>query len=424
MTYSAYVVKIEKLRKHTNADRLMIATVFGNDVIVGKDVKVGDVMVYFPTDGRLGLEFAEKNNLLRKKDKDGKNTGGYLDPKKRHIRAIKLRGEESDGLLTSLDSLSHFCDINELKVGDKINVLNGVLICEKYIPERNNRTKTHSNNKKKQNKANEFPHFQEHVSTPQLAYNKNKFREGDWCTITLKLHGTSGRTGYVQRDKGGNFIKRFLSKIGVKFKNDYEYVSGTRRVVLDKFDGGYYGNNEFREKWHNFFKGKLKKGETVYYEIVGYVDEDTTIMPKCNNKKMKDEDFLEKYGDTTTFTYGCERGENDIYVYRMTMTGEDGHVIEYPTWLTQYRCEQMGVKHVPVLDTFKFTSIEDLDSRIDKFGDGADPIGKTHIREGVCVRIENRWNFSIFKHKNFPFKVLEGIIKDDGILDIEEEQNL
>ena len=44
--------------------------------------------------------------------------------------------------------------------------------------------------------------------------------------------------------------------------------------------------------------------------------------------------------------------------------------------------------------------------------DGVDPVGKTHVREGVVVRIVNRPKFSAYKVKNFSFKVLEGIISE------------
>lgn len=419
--YSAFVVKIEEVRKHSNADRLQVATIFGNNVIVGLDVKVGDVGLYFPTDGRLGKEFADRNNMVRKKDENGNNIGGYLDPEKRNIRALSLRGEKSDGLYMSLSALNSFTDISKLKVGDKINVLNGIVICEKYIPAPKT-VNTQNKVKKKKKYKNQYPLFTEHVDTVQLAYNKNAFNEGDECTITLKLHGTSARVSNTIRQKD-TILTKLLKKFGF-VKNNYEYISGTRRVVLNDFKGGFYGTNEFRKKWHDYFIGKLHKNETVYFEIVGYTKEQQLIMPICDNKKTGDKEFIKKYGDKTKFTYGCEDGESDIYVYRMTMTNEDGYVVEYPTELARLRCEQMGVKHVPVLDKFTFTSIEDLDKRIDKHGDGVDPIGKTHIREGVIVRIENREKFTALKFKNWDFKLLEGIVKNDGILDIEEEQSI
>ena len=59
------------------------------------------------------------------------------------------------------------------------------------------------------------------------------------------------------------------------------------------------------------------------------------------------------------------------------------------------------------------------------FYDGTDPIGKTHIREGVVVRIINRPKFTAYKHKNFNFKVLEGIIKDTALApDMEQAQEV
>jgi hypothetical protein len=59
------------------------------------------------------------------------------------------------------------------------------------------------------------------------------------------------------------------------------------------------------------------------------------------------------------------------------------------------------------------------------FYDGPDPVGKTHVREGVVIRIINRPKFCAYKHKNFSFKVLEGIAKDLAAApDMEEAQDL
>ena len=127
--------------------------------------KEGDIGIYFPTDGKLGQEYAEANNLVRKKDENGNNIGGYLDPDKRNIKAIKLRGEKSDGLFMPLYSLSPFCNIDELSIGDRITIINGTVICEKYIPRGNRRAGTNGNKKTKKKKVVVFPLFQEHIDT-------------------------------------------------------------------------------------------------------------------------------------------------------------------------------------------------------------------------------------------------------------------
>jgi hypothetical protein len=62
--------------------------------------------------------------------------------------------------------------------------------------------------------------------------------------------------------------------------------------------------------------------------------------------------------------------------------------------------------------------------KVEKYFDGPDPIGKTHIREGVVARIVNRPTIAVYKHKNFSFKVLEGIAKDVADApDMEEAQD-
>lgn len=138
--YNAYVTTIKNLRKHPNADRLQLGECFGNTVCVSMEYTDGQIGVYFPTDGQLSVEFADANNLLRKKDVDGNNIGGYMDPDKRNVTSIRLRGEKSDGLFLPLACLESFGDVSNLKVGDVITTFNGHEICTKYIPRRNTRS--------------------------------------------------------------------------------------------------------------------------------------------------------------------------------------------------------------------------------------------------------------------------------------------
>ena len=442
--YNAYVTTIKNVRKHPNADRLQLGECFGNTVCVDLRYTDNQIGIYFPTDGQLSVEFAEANNLLRKKDENGNNVGGYMDPNKRNVVAIRLRGEKSDGLFLPLTCLESFGDISTLKVGDVINVFNGHEICQKYIPRRNPSRRTSNGNKTRKKKVNIAPLFMEHADTEQLAYNLSAFRPGDEIEITLKMHGTSQRTGYLPIFKGYNpdFWGKIANsvdpnrKLGKLTASLYEtalryatpiyewgYVSGTRRTVLDNYEGGYYGSNEFRKQHSKFFEGKLWKGEEVFYEVVGFTHTGTPIMATGNNKKLNDKEFVKQYGETTTFSYGCDpngndgKPQSDIYVYRMTMANEDGDIIEYTPDFMRYRCEQMGVQTVlPFCRGFIPEDVEDagewVKNLVEQYYDGPDPVGINHIREGVVVRILNRPKFTAYKHKNFSFKVLEGIIKD------------
>lgn len=123
--YNAYVTRIKNLRKHPNADRLQLGECFGNTVCVSLDYVDNQLGLYLPCDGQLSVEFAEANNLLRKKDDAGNNCGGYMDPNKRNVTAIRLRGEKSDGLFLPLTCLETFGDVSTLKEGDVINTFNG-----------------------------------------------------------------------------------------------------------------------------------------------------------------------------------------------------------------------------------------------------------------------------------------------------------
>jgi len=449
--YAAYITRIKNLRKHGNADRLLCGECFGNTVIVGLDTQPNELGIYFPVDGRLGIEYASTNDLLRRKDENGNPAGGYLDPEKRNIKALKLRGEKSDGLFMPLSSLEGFTDISALKEGDTITVLDGLTICEKYVPKKKN-SEPSGGNRTRKRKDPIAPLFMEHADTEQLAYNLSAFKPGDLVEITLKMHGTSQRTAYLPRLTGykRSFWDKLFGRTGQPVY-EYGYVSGTRRVVLDDYDGGYYGSNAFREQHSKAFEGKLHKGETVYYEVVGFTDDGTPIMASCSNKKVDkvvgDKEFTKRYGEETVFSYGCspvsEDGlpKSDLYVYRMTMTNEDGDVVEYTPDFMRYRCEQMGVKTVPVLtkcfvaeyvqlpdDVGSLQKVDDsgewVKRQAERYYDGPDPIGKTHVREGVVVRIVNRPKFTAYKHKNFSFKVLEGIVKDSASApDMEESQD-
>ena len=436
-----YVVKVEKLRPHTNADRLQVATFFGNDTCVGLDVKIGDIGVYFPTDLQLDYDFCVQNHLLRKLI-DGTPDKGYMDPNKRNVSTIKLRGEKSDGIYVNISDFNYCFDDDAskyLKIGDTISVVNGHPICQKYIPHSNKRTGHPTDgNRTRKKKAPIAPLFTEHADTEQLAYNLGAFQAGDQIEITLKMHGTSQRTGYLPVFKGykRSLWDKIMKRDGTPIY-EWGYVSGTRRTVLENFDGGFYGSNLFREQHSKFFEGKLHKGEEVYYEVVGFTDTGAPIMASASNKKLNDKAFIKQYGETTTFSYGCEPAQSELYVYRMTMTNEDGDIVEYTPDFMRYRCEQMGCKCVPVMykgfipdeingeiHMNNFTPGEWIMNIAEKYYAGPDPIGKTHTREGVVVRIVNKPKFCAYKHKNFEFKCLEGLVKAEAEApDMEEAQD-
>ena len=230
--YRAYVTKVKNVRPAENADRLNLCEAFGNTVVVDKNVNENDLYIYFPCDGQLSLEFCLNNNLLRKLP-DGTPSSGYMDPDKRNVIAIKLRGNKSDGLVLPLNCVSYTgILLNELTEGFAFTTLNGHEICKKYIPMRQNRQGHASEgNHVRKKKAPVAPLFIEHADTEQLAYNLNAFKPNDLIEITLKMHGTSQRTGYLPMLKGykKTLLDRIMRRDGTPI---YEYGYDLALVAL------------------------------------------------------------------------------------------------------------------------------------------------------------------------------------------------
>lgn len=436
INHCGYIVKVKELRAHPNADKLYIATFFGNDTCVSIDTQVGDIGVYFPCDLQLSLEFCIANHLCRKLP-DGTADTGYMEVDKRNITAIRLRGERSDGLYLPIKCFDYCYNDDasaHLKVGDIINEVNGHPICNKYIPRTNKQNKTNSPNVSKTRKHKDpiAPLFKEHIDTAQLAYNLNAFKPGDLIEITRKLHGTSARIGYLPVLKG--YKRTLWDKITHKDGKpiyEYDYINGTRRTIICDWDGGFYGSNEFRKHAFEAIKGKLHEGEEIFMELVGFTDDGVPIMGSVSNKKTNDKAFIKQYGDMTTFSYGCDptgvtAPKNDFYVYRMTLTTPDGYTVEYSPEYTRYRCEQMGVKFVPVewrgyIPEHPASETDDTISagewimnKAEQYYDGPEPIDPRHVREGVVVRLIDKPSFTAYKHKNFSFRLISGIIVNNS----------
>ena len=419
MAYKALITKLQNVRKDPNSDRLYLAECFGEGIIVGEDMTEGMLVMYLPADGQIFRWFGDRLRLFRKNE-DGTAQGGYLEDNG-HIKAIKLRGNRSEGIAISLDRIKETFGEQLLKEGDEITELNGKEFCRKFIPKQRSFKSGQKKTSYKGKKALQvvYPEFDLHKDTEQLRYNLDKFREGEILEISAKLHGTSQRSMKTYGMHKRGFFRRLFH---LKPKTTKEYVLGTRRTIVQDEEGGYYGNDAFRIKHHKRIEPFVTDGMEVFYEVVGWYGDEprATIMPIGDNRKIKDKNFVKEFGDETIFSYGCKPGESEMFVYRITENGRDYSTEEIIAW-----CEKAGVKHVPYIMRIKFTTPEDLTRRIDEyFEDLHDPIDPSHIKEGVVVRRIGMRRWEAYKAKTFEFKVLENIIKDTGNLDMEEAQEL
>jgi hypothetical protein len=278
--------------------------------------------------------------------------------------------------------------------------------------------------------------FKEHFDTGHFGKNIHEYKKGQHIIVTEKLHGTSGRIGHVQITRDLNWIEKLANRIGIKIQEtEWKYLNGTRRVVIEESSGTQFHDPTIRDKAFNLFKGNLRKGETVFFEIVGYESTGAYIMPSVDTTKMGDKNFTKIYGEKMAFSYGCEPTQSDVYVYRITFSNEDGHTIDLAWEDVVKRCSEIGVKPVPHITTFTLNELEAItgkhddrdlyeyfENTITTMGSGASTLDSRHIKEGVCVRIEGGINNKTFKFKSFEFKVLEGIVKDTGVVDAEEAE--
>lgn len=423
MTYFAYVTRIKNLRAIPKADNLVVGDVFGQEVVVGKDTVEGQLGLYFPADGRLLPNFMQKNDLIRKVAADGTKSGGIFAENGK-VRVQKLRGQKSNGFFTSLDSLSYLGDTRTLMEGLEFNEWMGEKFCEKYVVKHNPFT---GKNPAPETNKERFLFFRKHRDTERILYHLDEIEKGMKLVFTEKLHGTSQRSAHAlmtQQKWWGALINRLCRKTIIK-PTTWKYVCGTRNTVIKDWEKhqGYYQEKEgFRKELHDkYFEGKLLPGETVYYEIVGYTVGDSIIMPSGKTDKIQDKDLTKRYGKDMNFTYGCNPGQHEVYVYRMSITGENGIEVDYYTNALILRCSEIGVKFVPLLASYTFDgNLDTLTSMCRTNANGQSMLDSKHIKEGCVIRNDGT-EWQAWKYKSYEFDVLEDNIKLDGKSDIEEE---
>lgn len=447
--YKAIICKIKTTPIH-GANKVQMATCAGYIAVVDINHKDGELGIFFPYDGQLSSDMVRFNKLHR-------DDGGYLENNRR-VKAIKLRGIKSEGVWLPISSLNWTknsdsrklpknytksgiinIEVNpsNLQEGDILTYLNNHRLCNKYVTkatkEKSKKSKSlisrikgrwHSYISEKLNKM-----FPKHFDTENIRHiilnRNNPIPIGIDCYITIKLHGTSARSGFVKKE---TIWSKWFG-----FKPKYEYVLGTRNLILPhpKCD------DKYRVVAHDLIKSKLNQGEIVYYEIVGYGENGKSIM---SSHKISDAKIAKKFADPMYYSYGMNSspdcsipkyGENfDIYVYRITQDG----INLSPTEL-EIRASKLDLKLVPFIKQVKWDGNVDkflsLCKRITEENGGKSQIDFSHIEEGICLRFygtyfnESKLSSTLFdlttKYKSWLFCDCEGIAKNsDSYIDPEE----
>lgn len=418
--HGAIVTKLENIRKHPNADKLNIATIWNQQVIVGLNQNNGDVGLFFDSELQLSKEFVENNELK------------YFGNNRR-VKAQNFRGVKSEGFWLPLSSLNFISDnVGKLKHGDKLDEFEGVKICNKFITKRTHQAKI------TKKVARKYPYFPKHIDTDQFDYKVGDIQEGSIIYVTAKIHGTSARLSHVLQpsllSKWQIRINRFLpDSLVFRESLNYEFLVGSRNVVLDTVLSDSYYKDTFRFDVMERVKPFIQKDEIWFGEIVGYTTDGREIMPSQSVDVIKDNKYRKlvetEYGEKVSFTYGQPFSTNEFYVYRIARINRDQSLVDLSWSEVKKRCRDSGVLHVPDIDSFVYNgNKENLISRINELVDGENNLGwkdrvsQTSLEEGVVLRIEQPDGTRKFlKKKAYLFKLLEGIVKEDqDYVDMEE----
>ena len=428
--YAAVVVQIKTIVQLENCDNVVAAQIMGNQVIVGKDVQVGDVGLYFPLETQLTDTYLSNNNLYKDAElnKD-RNQKGYFE-KNGRIRCVKFRGNKSEGLFMPIQSLSFALKSTEsLEIGQEFDELNGIVLCQKYLV----KIKSVSNNsgqtkqkigKKAKSKLIENQ-FRFHDDTSMLYKNLNRINPGDIISITYKVHGTSSISSKLLCKKSLKWYETALQKIGVNIVDShYDFIYSSRKVIknadLRDTDKSFYKEDIWGIS-HNELKEFLQDGMTIYYEIVGFLPNGSYIQGP--------------------YDYGCNSGQHKNMIYRITYTTPSGKVFEFSVRQVIEWCKERGLETVPQLyygyarDFFDMYNVNGdlsetnidgwrdgfLQTIKDKYNEKDCYICETRVpEEGCVIRIEKN-EFEAYKAKSNRFYEFETKLLDKGETNIEDE---
>lgn len=358
--YCCTVVKLGEIQEIPGAVNIAKTTVNGRTIVISKERKMGDIMIYASNESALCHEFLYENNLhdcieLNKnfvevktwlethKSATEEETKEYLRTKKGYfgkegrIRMKKLGGELSMGFLFEPELISKWaesiginlvCDFESM-VGTDFDSVGDRVFIKAYVPERKPRKESKNiKNKQLPKIYKEFDRlvpgqFNFHYDTQLFEKSISRFHLDDSVTITLKMHGTSFILSNVISKVpvfGGFYEKLFpsLPKWLQWTKKGYAVLYSSRRkiqneMITNKKPKAYNGLEICYNYWYEALKDYIPEGITVYGEIIGYIDGTKSFIQKIGNG----------------YDYGCKPGVSNFMIYRVNYKSPDGVSVEY-----------------------------------------------------------------------------------------------
>lgn len=249
--YKVLVVRIDKVEKHPNADRLDLAHIKGWQCVTQRGAyKEGDLAVYIPIDSILPPDLEQRVFPPESKVKLSKS----------RVKTIKLRGAISQGMLLSPQE---FLTEYRYVEGDDVTTYLGITHYEPPAPPASMRGDQVA--KKKKN-----PHFPVYTKISHFKNYPDLFAEGEPVVVTEKIHGTNFRAGWAPThvDTIWKRVKKFFG-----YLPQWEFVVGSHMVQINMAKNkwtGFYPTNVYAETVRAYdLEAKIPLGHIVYGEIYG-----------------------------------------------------------------------------------------------------------------------------------------------------------
>ena len=424
--YTCQVIKLPAKRSVPNLDRLVEVSHQGNSVLVGKDSDENDLYLFFPAECQLSHDFLSKNNLYRHETLNADPTKKGFFEDNRRVKAIKFKGIISSGFIIPISSLIGIATEYDLKPGDEFNEFNGYEVCKKYVRKRNPGKGGFENPRTKLlDGIIDKKLAPEHPDTAHLMRNLHKFSLDTPIIVSYKLHGTSARTYNTLIKRKLTWKDKFAKWFGAKIQTeDYDHVVCSRRQVKSVGFEELPNKNHFftdGDLWSEWAKknleGKLNKGESIYYELVGQTYTGQAIQGNGYN-------------------YGINFPK--AYVYRIANVNPQGIETDLGYEQMKIRAEQLGLEMCPEFFKGTFGEFIDKYDNGQAYVDFEEPMTRIFynkllekpsildpkvIEEGFCIRIESYPKPEIFKIKSKIFLKQESDWKDkEDNVDLEEEE--
>lgn len=459
INYLSKIVKIDNFSSHPNPEytKLKIAIVDGFKIAVSIDMKEG-YYVYFPAMSQINPQLLSYLNLYSNSElNNDHNKKGFFD-KNGRVKAIKLGGFPSEGFIMPFEQLNDWIkdsvaislNINDIKPNTEFDTVehNGKTfwVSRKYVVPTNIKddklTGQYRNNKLKRFDKLIDGQFKFHYDTVLIRKEPQAIQPTDLISITSKIHGTSAIFSYIlckqPRNKKETFIMRLYdlfrgryNKYDTKdYYTKYDYIYSSRSVIKNKNINPTTGEGFYQvDVWKyafDYIKPYLLKGMTIYAEIVGFLPNGQYIQ-KSYDYGCRAPRPSEEYKEGTHYK---------VFVYRITMTNEDGQSFEYSARQVQQQCKSVGLKPVNELyygfaydlykdiefdENWSTNFIEHLANDKDFFMEMNSPdcINKVP-HEGIVIKKENMVP-AAFKLKCFAFLNKEQQLLDKGTSNIEDE---